>query len=127
MGIVRTILIILLVYYGFKFLTRLLAPIILKKMVNKMGSNFQSSFTNFSKQAHSQKKEGDITIEKPTKKNKNTKSKKDVGSWMRTEVSISTAVLLIIAPSKLTLKNTTSLHITWLLILLPTRFDRVHV
>ena len=49
MGIVRTILIILLVYYGFKFLTRLLAPIILKKMVNKMNSNFQSSFTNFSK------------------------------------------------------------------------------
>ena len=82
MGIVRTILIILLVYYGFKFITRLLAPIILKKMVNKMGSNFQSSFTNFSKQAHSQKKEGDITIEKSTKKNKNTKSKKDVGDYI---------------------------------------------
>ena len=76
MGIVRTILIILLVYYGFKFLTRLLAPIILKKMVNKMGSNFQSSFTNFSKQAHSQKKEGDITIEKSTKKKKTQNLKK---------------------------------------------------
>ena len=76
MGIVRTILIILLVYYGFKFLTRLLAPIILKKMVNKMGSNFQSSFTNFSKQAHRQKKEGDITIEKSTKKIKTQNPKK---------------------------------------------------
>ena len=76
MGIVRTILIILLVYYGFKFLTRLLAPIILKKMVNKMGSNFQSSFTNFSKQAHRQKKEGDITIEKSTKKKKTQNLKK---------------------------------------------------
>ena len=82
MGIVRTILIILLVYYGFKFLTRLIAPIILKKMVNKMGSNFQSSFTNFSKQAHSQKKEGDITIEKSKKKDKKTKSKKDVGDYI---------------------------------------------
>ena len=82
MGVVRTILIILLIYYGFKFLTRLLATIILKKMVNKMGSNFQSSFTNFSKQAHSQKKEGDITIEKSTKKEKNTKSKKDIGDYI---------------------------------------------
>tara|TARA_B100000900_G_scaffold85578_2_gene69316 strand:+ start:29274 stop:29543 length:270 start_codon:yes stop_codon:yes gene_type:complete len=82
MGVVRTILIILLIYYGFKFLTRLLAPIILKKMVNKMGSNFQSSFTNFSKQAHSQKKEGDITIEKSTKKEKHTKSKKDIGDYI---------------------------------------------
>jgi len=82
MGVVRTILIILLIYYGFKFLTRLLAPIILKKMVNKMGSNFQSSFTNFSKQAHSQKKEGDITIEKSKKKEKNKKSKKDVGDYI---------------------------------------------
>ena len=82
MGVVRTILIILLIYYGFKFLTRLLAPIILKKMVNKMGSNFQSSFTNFSKQAHSQKKEGDITIEKSKKKDKKTKSKKDVGDYI---------------------------------------------
>lgn len=82
MGVVRTILIILLIYYGFKFLTRLIAPIILKKMVNKMGSNFQSSFTNFSKQAHSQKKEGDITIEKSKKKDKITKSKKDVGDYI---------------------------------------------
>lgn len=82
MGIVRTILIILLVYYGFKFLIRLLAPIILKKMFNRMGSNFQSSFTNFSKQAHSQNKEGDITIEKSTKKNKNTKSEKNVGDYI---------------------------------------------
>jgi hypothetical protein len=82
MGVVRTILIILLIYYGFKFLTRLIAPIILKKMVNKMGSNFQSSFTNFSKQAHSQKKEGDITIEKSKKKDKKTKSKKDVGDYI---------------------------------------------
>jgi len=82
MSVVRTILIILLIYYGFKFLTRLIAPIILKKMVNKMGSNFQSSFTNFSKQAHSQKKEGDITIEKSKKKGKKTKSKKDVGDYI---------------------------------------------
>jgi len=82
MSVVRTILIILLIYYGFKFLTRLIAPIILKKMVNKMGSNFQSSFTNFSKQAHSQKKEGDITIEKSKKKSKKIKSKNDVGDYI---------------------------------------------
>lgn len=82
MGIVRTVLIILLVYYGFKFLTRLIAPIILKKMFNKMGSNFQSSFNNFSKQAHNQKKEGDIIIEKSKKKDKKTKSKKDVGDYI---------------------------------------------
>ena len=75
MGVVRTILIILLIYYGFKFLTRLLAPIILKKMVNKMGSNFQSSFTNFSKQAHSQKKREILQL-KNLKKKKKTKNPK---------------------------------------------------
>ena len=76
MGIVRTILIILLVYYGFKFLTRLLAPIILKKMVNKMGSNFQSSFTNFSKQAHSQKKKEILQLKNLQKKKKTQNLKK---------------------------------------------------
>ena len=76
MGIVRTILIILLVYYGFKFLTRLLAPIILKKMVNKMGSNFQSSFTNFSKQAHSQKKKEILQLKNQQKKIKTQNLKK---------------------------------------------------
>ena len=76
MGIVRTILIILLVYYGFKFLTRLLAPIILKKMVNKMGSNFQSSFTNFSKQAHSQKKKEILQLKNLQKKIKTQNPKK---------------------------------------------------
>ena len=51
-------------------------------MVNKMGSNFQSSFTNFSQQAHSKKKEGDIIIENSTKKEKNIKSKKDLGEYI---------------------------------------------
>ena len=50
--------------------------------VSKKNFYFSISFTNFSKQAHSQKKEGDITIEKSTKKNKNTKSKKDVGDYI---------------------------------------------
>ena len=41
---IRTILILVLIYYGLKFIIRLIAPIILKKMVNKMGDNFQNSF-----------------------------------------------------------------------------------
>jgi len=80
MQLIRTILIILLIYYGFKFITRLIAPILLKKMVNKMGDNFQNSFNNYSHQYNQQ--EGKVTVEKRKRKDENLKSGKNVGDYV---------------------------------------------
>lgn len=52
-GFVRTILIIVLIYYGLKILARIFLPYILKYFVNKVGSNFEQQFTN-QQQSHQQ-------------------------------------------------------------------------
>lgn len=43
-GIVRTIFYILAFYYIFKFLARLFLPIMVKKVVEKAGENFQRQY-----------------------------------------------------------------------------------
>lgn len=49
-GFVRTILIIVGIYYAFKFLMRLLAPYLMKKMVEKAGANFKQQYEQFQQQ-----------------------------------------------------------------------------
>lgn len=68
MGLLRTILIILLVYFGFKILARLFAPILLrfvaKKAEQKFGEQF-GGFQNPNQQRQQQKqKEGETVIDK---------------------------------------------------------------
>ena len=53
----KTVGIIVIVYYGLKFLGRLLFPIVVKKAVNNMQAR-QSSYRT------EQKNEGEVTIEK---------------------------------------------------------------
>ena len=70
MQILRTILIIVLVYYAFKFLFRFLFPIILKSWVDKKTQQFQqqSNFMDSEKaKEFAKQKEGEIKI-KPTNK-----------------------------------------------------------
>jgi hypothetical protein len=55
-GFLRTVGIILIVYYGLKFLGRLLFPIVVKKVVNNMQER-QSGYTR------EQKHEGEVTVE----------------------------------------------------------------
>lgn len=43
-GIIRTVLIIAAVYYGFKILMRLLAPYLMKKVIQKAESNFKQNY-----------------------------------------------------------------------------------
>ena len=43
-GFIRTILIIVGIWYAFKFLMRLLAPYLMKKMVQKAESNFRQNY-----------------------------------------------------------------------------------
>lgn len=78
--VMEIILIILLVYFGFKILFRLFGPLILKYILKKVGQKFESKFhgTNPSNQ---NKKEGEVSIEKKPK-NRKRKSGNDVGEYV---------------------------------------------
>lgn len=81
MGLLKTILIIALVYYGIKILSRLFAPFLIKYATKKAEQQFGEQFGQFRKgqQKAPQKKEGEITIDKIPK----TKtSNKDVGEYV---------------------------------------------
>jgi len=77
MGLLRTILVILLIYYGFKFLARLFAPYLMKKMVNKMQQKAQNQHRN---QQQPDVKVGETIIDK--KPNTNNQSNNSVGKYV---------------------------------------------
>tara|TARA_R110002049_G_scaffold31092_3_gene105797 strand:- start:1476 stop:1748 length:273 start_codon:yes stop_codon:yes gene_type:complete len=84
MGLLKTILIILLVYYGFKVLSRLFAPLLVrfvaKKAEEKFGGQF-GGFQNPNQQRQQQKqKEGETVIDKMPNENKSSNSK--VGEYI---------------------------------------------
>lgn len=56
----RTVGIIVILYYGFKFLGRLLFPIVVKKVVNNMQDRQSPNQSE-------RKREGEVTIEKDSK------------------------------------------------------------
>lgn len=74
-GILRTLLIILLVYYGIKIITRILAPLLLRYVAKKAAQRFGGTHGEFQKQQQAPtKKEGEVTIEKiPNIKTSNKK------------------------------------------------------
>jgi len=63
MGLLRTIAIIVLIYYGVKFIGRLLAPFLLKKMADKMNNQFQQGTRQNQQQEKAKKEEGEVTVE----------------------------------------------------------------
>ena len=80
-GLVRMILIILLIYFGIKILSRLLTPFLIKYVSKKAEQRFGQQFGQFQGHARQQqpKKEGEVTIDKMP----NTKtSNKDVGDYV---------------------------------------------
>lgn len=80
-GFIRTILIILLIYYGLKILSRLFAPLLLKYIAKKAEEKFGGQFGQFQQQTRQEthKKEGEVTIDKmPNRKTSN----KDVGEYV---------------------------------------------
>ncbi|MFC0604350.1 DUF4834 family protein [Winogradskyella pulchriflava] len=84
MGLLRTILIILLVWFGFKILARLFAPFLLrfvaKKAEQKFGQQF-GGFQNQSQQRTEQKRrEGETVIDKMPNQNKTSNEK--VGEYI---------------------------------------------
>ncbi|WP_265200403.1 DUF4834 family protein [Aureitalea sp. L0-47] len=70
----KTVLIILLVYLGVKFLFKLLKPYIVRFLMKKAGKQFERSFgANPFQEPEPTKKEGSVTIDKmPPKKRKAT-------------------------------------------------------
>ncbi|MDT0644021.1 DUF4834 family protein [Zunongwangia sp. F363] len=77
-GILRTILIIMLVYFGIKILFRFFGPLILKYFMKKMGKKFQDQFSQF--QQPQQEKEGKVSIDKKPRRGR--KSNKNVGEYI---------------------------------------------
>ncbi|MCB4797623.1 DUF4834 family protein [Neotamlana laminarinivorans] len=74
-GLVRTILIILLIYFGIKILSRLFTPFFLKFVAKKAEERFGGQFSQFQQQKkQNPKKEGEVTIDKmPKPKSSNKK------------------------------------------------------
>ncbi len=78
-GFVRMVLIILLIYFGIKILSRLFAPFLVKFVAKKAEQRFGDQFGQFRQQQEKQKKEGEITIDKIPK---TRTSNKNVGDYV---------------------------------------------
>lgn len=76
-GVLKVILIILLVYYGLKVLTRLFGPLLLRYVTKKAGERFQQQFQQYQEQETYQQSE--ISSDKKTKRKT---SSKDVGEYI---------------------------------------------
>ena len=73
-GLVKTVLIIILAYSIFKYITSLLAPWILRSMAKKMVKKFNQPPSNYNSS-----NEVDVSIDKSVKKQR---SKKDIGEYV---------------------------------------------
>ncbi|MGM5471187.1 DUF4834 family protein [Flavobacteriaceae bacterium LMO-SS05] len=80
MGLLRTILIILLVYYGIKVLSRIFAPFMIRYMSKKMQERFGGSFQQQNSQSEPKHKVGETVIDKIPKKDPS--SNKNVGEYI---------------------------------------------
>ena len=80
-GFIRTILIIMLVYYGIKILSRLLAPYLMRYLSKKAQQRFGQQFGNHRQQSQQPpRKEGEVSIDKMPQQSKS--SNKDVGEYV---------------------------------------------
>lgn len=84
MGLLRTILIILLVWYGLKILSRLFAPLLVKFVAKKAEERFGQQFGDFQNQSQKHKeqkrKEGETVIDKMPNRQKSSNDK--VGEYI---------------------------------------------
>ena len=71
----KVALIILLIYFGIKILSRIFAPLFLKHLAKKANERFGGQFRDFNTQNEQQKKNvGEVSIDKmPEKKSSNNK------------------------------------------------------
>lgn len=79
-GLIETIFYIVAFFYVFKFLARLLLPILVKKVVQKAGENFQQQYQSGSNPHNSSSTE-DRTVSGTSKTDKPRETKK-VGEYV---------------------------------------------
>ena len=79
MGFLRTVLIIMLIYYGIKILSRLFAPYLMRYMSKKMQERFGGQFQQ-QQQPNQRQKEGETVIDKIPQSPKS--SDKKVGEYV---------------------------------------------
>lgn len=81
MTFLKTILIVLLVYFGLKFLIRLATPYIMRYLSKKASQQFEKFFGDIPNMNNqTQEKEGSITIDKMPKRNPQSNNK--VGEYV---------------------------------------------
>jgi hypothetical protein len=81
MGFLRTLLIILIVYYSFRFLARIFAPLLLKKVVGNMQAKAKKHHRQKNQQSeNSSTKEGETIIDKNP--NSKTQGNNSVGEYV---------------------------------------------
>lgn len=79
-NMIRTILIILVVYYALRFLMKLFAPFLVKKVMDKMQQKAEQQYQNQNRRNDSTVNEGETVIDK---KPQNTKqSNNSVGEYV---------------------------------------------
>lgn len=83
MTFLKTILIVLLVYFGLKFLFKLATPYLMRYISKKAGQQFEQFFGNASNMNTQREKEGSITIDKNP--SANSRSSKKVGEYVEFE------------------------------------------
>ena len=79
-GLLKTLLIIMLVYLGFKTLARLFAPLLLKFVAKKAEERFGGNFQSAQQQQTKRSREGETVIDKVPQQPKS--SNKDVGEYI---------------------------------------------
>ena len=79
-GFLETLLIILLVYYGIKFFSRLFGPYMLRYLSKKMQQQFGGTYQQQQRQSEPKYKEGETVIDKMPKQEKT--SDKNVGEYI---------------------------------------------
>ncbi|MDX1766728.1 DUF4834 family protein [Arenibacter troitsensis] len=81
MGFLKTILIVLLVYYLLKILAKWFAPKLFRYAARKTEDHFKERFEGFAgRQPQDEEQIGDVIIDKKTTKKKN--SSKNVGEYI---------------------------------------------
>jgi len=78
MGLLKTIFIIILIYYALKVLSKLFAPLLLRYVAKKAEKKFSEKFNQHAKNQQQQPREGETVIDKGPK----SKPSKKVGEYI---------------------------------------------
>ena len=79
-GFVRTILILLLIYFGIKIVARLLSPFLMRYVAKKAEQKFGQQFGKYESPRETKRKEGEVSIDKMPDNSKS--SSNDVGEYV---------------------------------------------